>query len=510
MIKILGLDNCKVARGTAHPDSVGIHSTPGYAKRPSGAGVGTLRLLCLGLTICFVIFTGAITAQSSPFYLGADLSYVNEMEDCGVRYRTVDGERNPYRIFAEAGANLVRLRLWHTPSWYDTLNAGRRYSDLADVKRAIARAKEQGQSVLLDFHLSDTWADPSRQIVPAAWAGVVDDLALLQDSLYNYVYGTLTELQAERLLPEMVQIGNETNKGILQSEAADAAGWALDWPRNAVLFNTAIRAVRAVADEASTDIDIALHIAGPENAEWLLNGFRNNGVTDFDVIGLSYYWAWHQPLTITGVGSIIARTLADFPGKRVMVFETGYIWTTGSNDEANNIISSVQPGYAPASPAAQRRWLIDLTQEVYDQGGSGVLYWEPAWVSSSCRTQWGIGSHQEHATFFDFDNVLLTDGGIGFLSHAYDGLTSVAEGRTTEFKIFVSPDRRKLHAIIEPDILRGGGKLSLYDISGKLAGEVTVSGGSASMTLPARTSPGVYLMVLRGDDGRLYTKRVVL
>ncbi|MFT6000504.1 MAG: arabinogalactan endo-1,4-beta-galactosidase [Neolewinella sp.] len=97
----------------------------------------------------------------------------------------------------------------------------------------------------------------------------------------------------------------------------------------------------------------------------------------------------------------------DYPGKEVMVFETGYIWTNESNDSANNIISSVQEGYAPASPTNQKRWLIDLTQEMIQRGATGVIYWEPVWVSSSCRTQWGQGSHQEHATFFDFDNKLL-------------------------------------------------------------------------------------------------------
>lgn len=284
---------------------------------------------------------------------------------------------------------MVRLRLWHTPRWYDSLNDGRRYSDLADVKRSIARAREQGMDVLLDFHLSDTWTDPSRQIVPAAWADVVDNLPVLQDSLYNYVYQTLLELDADSLLPDMVQVGNETNKGIMQSEAADAAGWALDWPRNAALFNTGIRAVRDAAAEAGKNIDVAIHVAGPENAAWLLAGFAEYGVTDFDVVGLSYYWAWHQPTTIQRTGDIVAQILADHPGKQVMIFETGYIWTTESNDSANNIISSVQPGYAPASPQNQKQWLIDLTQEVINRGGSGVLYWEPAWVSSTCRTQWG-------------------------------------------------------------------------------------------------------------------------
>lgn len=98
-----------------------------------------------------------------------------------------------------------------------------------------------------------------------------------------------------------------------------------------------------------------------------------------------------------------------------MIFETGYIWTTASNDNANNIIGEVHPDYAPASPENQRKWLNDLTREVKKQGGAGVLYWEPAWVSSMCRTPWGQGSHQEHATFFDFNNNVLPNGGMQWL-----------------------------------------------------------------------------------------------
>ncbi|MEM1356824.1 MAG: glycosyl hydrolase 53 family protein, partial [Bacteroidota bacterium] len=341
------------------------------------------------LFLPFVVFT---SLNGQDFYLGADLSYVNEMEDCGVVYQEEENAKDPYAIFADQGANLIRLRLWHTPAWYDELNDGRRYSDLADVKRSIQRAKAANMQVLLDFHFSDFWADPSRQIVPKAWAAVVDDLPALQDSLHQYVRATLLDLSAEGLLPDMIQVGNETNKGIMQSEEADAAGWALDWPRNAALFNTAIDAIREIEEEANKELKIALHIAGPENAAWLLAGFWDNGVRDFDLVGLSYYWAWHQPTTIERTGEIIAEIKQDFPGKQVMIFETGYIWTTEANDEANNIISSVQEGYAPASPEHQRRWLIDLSQEVYNQGGLGVLYWEPAWVSSSCFTPWGRGS----------------------------------------------------------------------------------------------------------------------
>ncbi len=422
--------------------------------------------------LTLILLSGARALPAQSFFFGADLSYVNEMEDCGVVYKENNQPKDPYQIFADHNCNLVRLRLWHTPAWYDTLNNGQRYADFNDVRQSIQRARALGMAVLLDFHLSDRWADPSHQLAPAAWQGVVDNLPLLKDSLYNYVSATLLALDAEGLLPEMVQIGNETNKGILLSTAADA-GWTLDWNRNSQLFNRAIQAVRDVENSTGKSVKIALHIADPADAGWLMQGFWNNGVTDFDVIGLSYYWAWHQPTTIAGTGNVIAQLRQNYPGKAVMIFETGYIWTTQSNDNANNIINSVHPDYAPASPANQRQWLIDLTQEVINRGGSGVLYWEPAWVSSPCWTPWGQGSHQEHAAYFDFSSNLLNDGGIAFMTHPYANLTPAA-----------APSSPAPHFDVWPD------------------------SGRRNLTLRFRdfTAPSVVVELL-GADGRLHLSR---
>jgi len=249
------------------------------------------------LLLIFVILNTNISFTQS-FYFGADMSYVNEMQDCGVVYKENQVQKDPYAILENHGGNIVRLRLWHTPSWYNNLNDGNRYSDLTDIKRAIAKAKQNNLEVLLDFHLSDNWADPSKQLVPNAWLSVVDNTEILKDSLYNYIYQTLTDLNNENLLPELIQIGNETNKGILLSPE-DNSIWTLDWERNATLFNHAIKAVKDVEVTSGKEIKIMLLIAGPSNAEWLIDGFINQGVTDFDMIGLSYYWAWHQPTTIS-------------------------------------------------------------------------------------------------------------------------------------------------------------------------------------------------------------------
>jgi arabinogalactan endo-1,4-beta-galactosidase len=382
--------------------------------------------LTFPVKLYFLLFVAAsVNLHAQPFYFGADLSYVNEMEDCGAVFKENGESKDSYSIFKDQGCNLVRVRLWHTPSWYDALNQGNRYSDFADVANSISRAKSLGLHALLDFHLSDTWADPSHQVVPAAWASVVNNLPVLQDSLYQYIYNTLTQLSASGLLPEMVQIGNETNKGILLSQQVNDQGWSVNWPRNAALFNSAIDAVRDVESETGSTIKVALHIADPSELDWWMEQFWTNGVQDFDIIGVSYYHQYHDEL-FPEVGDAISDMKATYPGKAVMILETGYPWTTGFDDNANNLLHTVYPGY-PFSPANQKEWLVDLAQVVIDHGGSGVVYWEPAWVSTGCFTRFGKGSNWENCTFFDFETNLLNNGGAGWMSHAYDFTSATNE-----------------------------------------------------------------------------------
>ena len=385
--------------------------------------------LCFLLS--FLLYSNLLYAQH--FYFGADMSYVNEMEDCGVKYFEDRMQKDPFEILADHGGKMVRLRLWHTPKWYDSLNSGNRYSDLSDVKKAIKRAHDADMEVLLDFHLSDSWADPNKQLVPKAWLPIVENTEILKDSVYQYFYQTLRHLNQENLLPKWIQIGNETNRGILLSPE-DNQTWTLDWARNSVLFNAAIDAVEEIEQENKKDINIVLHVAGPENAEWMVHEFARAGVTRFETIGLSYYWAWHRPTSIEETGEVIKTLKGLYTDKEVLIVETGYIWTNDWNDEAANIISVTHPDYDPPSPENQRDWLNDLSQSVINNQGIGVIYWEPFWVSSPCSTRWGQGSHQEHAVFFDFENQLLIPGGIEWMNSEYD--YSEAEKKTKRYKGF--------------------------------------------------------------------------
>lgn len=456
------------------------------------------------------IIVNGVNAQ--PFYFGADLSYVNEMEACGAVYKADGTARNVYGLFQEKGANLVRLRLWHTPSWHDQLNDGTRYSDFEDVRQSIIRAKTLGLQVLLDFHLSDTWADPGHQVVPAAWAAVVDNQAVLGDSLRNYILNTLAKLGDEGLLPDIIQIGNETNRGILLSQEVNDQGWSVNWQRNVFLFQTALTAIEVISSNYKVPIKTAIHIADPSDVAWYVEQFVLNGFTGFDIIGISYYWQWHQPVTIPQVGQLITSLKNDYPGKEVMIFETAYGWTTQNADAANNILFNTHPSYAPLSPANQKKWMTDLTQTVIDHGGSGVVYWEPAWISTGCATQWVTGSSWDNATFFDFENELMPDGGIGWMEHAYDFTSSneltpsVADG----VKIFYAKGDIM---ITHTSDLHFPCTLNVYSMDGVLKKSSTILSSDKEEIIHVSANglvPGCYFVSIKDKAQAIYSGKICI
>ena len=329
--------------------------------------------------------------EPSAFYYGADLSYLNEMEDCGATYKDSEGvTKDPYIIFNEAGANLVRVRLWYNPTWTN-------YSNYNDVKKTIQHAKANGMKVLLDFHYSDTWADPGKQEIPAAWLDKINNTEALGNLLYNYTYETLNNLSTSNLLPEIVQVGNEINPMILQHGNLI---WPIDWVRNSSLLNKGIKAIRDISTAKNKEIEVMLHIAQPENGLWWFEEATQNGVTDFDWIGLSYYPIW-SIYTLDDVGNPL-RALINTYNKRLMIVETAYPFTLDNADSANNILGSdaLISGY-PATQQGQLDYLNQLKIVVENAGGEGIIYWEPAWVSTNCYTLWAQGSHWDNATLFD-------------------------------------------------------------------------------------------------------------
>lgn len=338
----------------------------------------------------------ATAAQAGPpappppggLYLGADMSYVNEMEDCGAVYRLRGRPVDPFMLLKKEGGDLVRVRIWVNPTWTH-------YSTYADVLKTIRRAHAEGLQVLLDFHYSDTWADGGKQIAPAAWAKLSTDQQV--KALHDYTLDTLRKLDAAHEMPEMVQVGNETNPELLGGKVPGAP---IDWERNARLLNAGIEAVKEAGRTGSIAPRIMLHIAQPENIIPWFDAATRAGVHGYDIIGISYYAKWSK-WNLAQLKDTIGEAKKRY-GKDVIVVETAYPFTLENADSMPNLLGndSLIPGY-PATPEGQHRYMVDLMQLTVDAGGIGVVYWEPYWVSTNCSTPFGKGSGWENATWFD-------------------------------------------------------------------------------------------------------------
>ena len=348
-------------------------------------------LLFVHLLISPVQVPGQVS--TIDFYFGSDLSYVQEMEDCGAEYRENGLAKDVIQIFADNGNNLCRVRLWHTPDWSD-------YSTYEDIKSLISRAKAAGMVVCLDFHYSDTWADPGHQSKPAAWEGL--SFEVLKDSVYWYTFNTLSKLDNLGLMPEFVQVGNEIDPGFIWPDGQLKDYTNQEWKNFGTLLNEGIRAVRDVSASSDIDTKIIIHKAGEASADWWFSRLTIIGeVNDFDIIGISYYHWWTE-VELDELQSILHLIRLKYR-KEVMVVEAAYPFTFERADNMSNICSEAVDGY-PATPEGQKKYITDLIQVIADAGGTGIMYWEPAWVSTGCSTPWGTGSAWENVTFFDFRN----------------------------------------------------------------------------------------------------------
>lgn len=349
------------------------------------------------------------------FIMGADLSYVNQILDHDGVYRDSGKIKDPYLIFKQYGTNVVRFRLFHNPVWTREVYSPpsvKMYNDFNDVKNGIRRVKELGMKVCLDFHYSDTWADPSKQIKPAAWQSL--DLVALRDSLYNYTFKTLKELDMEGLMPEYVQPGNEINPGFL---LPTGSRWNGNENNMIYLLNGAIDAIRSAGNSSQIKPEIIIHIAQPENADPWFEGLGQKGLADYDFIGLSYYYIWSK-VKLEDLSNYISLLKTKYM-KDVIIMETAYPWTTDNADSYTNIIDQGKlTDRFPATQDGQFYYLKALVQEIIEGGGKGIFYWEPAWITSGMKDLWGTGSSWDCNTLFDFQGNTIK--GINYMTEKYN------------------------------------------------------------------------------------------
>jgi arabinogalactan endo-1,4-beta-galactosidase len=356
-----------------------------------------VRVKLIGDSLCLGEMRVLGASRRGPTAIGHDLSFAIQEAAIGSVYTDRGRAALPERILADHGANFVRLRLWLDPP------GG--YSNLASVLAMAERARAVGMQILLDFHYSDFWADPGKQITPAAWEH--QDLTTLATTVRTYTRDVLAALAAQGTPAAMVQIGNEIRVGMLWplgwADAWSGAGWGN--------LGTLLRAAAAgVADAPGPTPRIVIHFdqgGDNETARRFFDRVVEHRVP-FDVVGLSYYPFWHG--TITQLRANLADMATRYR-KDVMIVETQYGWTLANGDSLGNFLwqqSQVIPGY-PATPGGQLAFVSDLVSAlaaVPEGRGAGIFYWQPEWIPGVGWTP-GEGTPNDNLTMFDFSGAAL-------------------------------------------------------------------------------------------------------
>ena len=404
-------------------------------------------LICLMLVL-FLAACGkspSVTSESlyvkqvknlpKDFILGMDVSAVPSLEDSGVRYYDHQGnEKSVFQILSENGINYIRVRVWNDPFDENGNGYGGGNCDIDNAVEIGKAATQYGMKLMVDFHYSDFWADPGKQMVPKAWEGM--DITEKTQALYQYTKDSLQKLVDAGVDVGMVQIGNETN-GVFCGESSSAVG---GWKRIMDLMSAGSKAVREVCPNAL----VAVHFANPENADSYVSYGKNLDYyqVDYDVFASSYYPFWHGTLeNLTSVLSHIAETY----NKKVMVAETSYAFTAEDSDFFGNTIGDgggIVTNY-PFTQQGQANLVRDVIDTVANTtNGIGVVYWEGTWISAGGANydenkalweKYGSGWASSYASSYDPEDAGQLYGGCAVDNQAF----FTADGHATEaLKVF--------------------------------------------------------------------------
>lgn len=246
--------------------------------------------LCIGLLSLILMFISC-ESKAPPYVIGADISFVPQNEARGVSYKDVDGNEEAItEIMADHHFNNIRLRLFVNPEAEGGYSKDG-FGGLEETIKMAKRAKDAGMDVTLDFHYSDTWADPDKQFKPSAWEGQTGKE--LENTLYEYTKSALTEFKKADAAPDIIQIGNEISHGMVwpEGKVLDNATED-DWAALMGLYNAGEKASREVLPEAKLMVHLALGGQNILSRQFLDKMQQYNA--EFDIIGLSYYEQWHE------------------------------------------------------------------------------------------------------------------------------------------------------------------------------------------------------------------------
>ena len=314
----------------------------------------------------------------SQFIKGMDISSYPEMLDKQYKYYNFDGKEVNLLDFAkEQGFNYGRLRLWNEP---DSVAESGGYCNLQDTLKMAKEIMQRGMGLLLDFHYSDWWADPGNQNLPFAWKELSEDE--LVEAVYDFTKRVMTAFDDNGTYPDMVQIGNEIRCGMMWP-----IGAITNWKGLARLINAGIKAVRDTQGERDTKIVIHLDQGGRYYyyEEWF-DAALEHGVTDFDIIGMSYYPFWHG--TFNDLKNTLEKLIARY-NKPIILAEIAHAYRRSQG----NMFGEAQEKIAgfPASPEGQKKVLeliMSITAHASNDMGLGVFYWEPFWQTREDDGSW--------------------------------------------------------------------------------------------------------------------------
>ncbi len=295
--------------------------------------------------------------------MGADISLLPSYEAAGSVYRDAAGNASDaLTLFAQASMTTMRVRLFVDPTGTDKAVV----QDLDYVTSLCQRLVGAGFGVMLDFHYSDTWADPVKQYKPAAWEGLTG--SDLTDRVYTYTKDCLEHLKAAGVVPTHIQVGNEITSGMIWEDGRISYGSDTNWSTFAALFNSGAKACREVCPDAK----VILHIERPGKLD-LQKQFIQRAMAfnfDFDVLGLSYYPIWSDHGTIEAFSATLDYYAQTYPDIAVMVCEFSYNYAWYPTDATFDYTSVY-----PATAEGQRLFTADLIAMLRTHSNVTGLFW---------------------------------------------------------------------------------------------------------------------------------------
>ncbi len=368
------------------------------------------------------LYVTAVENLPEDFILGMDASAVPSIEAGGAKYYDHNGtERDVYSILAENGVNYIRVRIWNDPFTADGKGYGGGNCDIENAVEIGKRATESGMKLLVNFHYSDFWADPAKQMAPKEWKSM--SIEAKCEALYQFTKESLERLVAEGVDIGMVQVGNETNGKFCGESSGDLGGWK----KITDLFSAGSRAVREICPNAL----IAIHFANPEKVTNYQSYGKNldyYGV-DYDVFASSYYPYWHG--TLDNLASVL-NSISGTYGKKTLIAETSYAFTAENTDFFANTIGEgggIIKDY-PFTVQGQANLVRNVVDTAVNKAENciGVFYWEGTWIPAGGETyeenlalweKYGSGWATSYSAEYDPDDAGKWHGGSAVDNQAF-------------------------------------------------------------------------------------------